>query len=63
LAGVIFLFFTISLLCFIGTFHYLKLAQQSASYPPKHVVHQKAAVLAGGGVLALMIGILFYSFQ
>jgi hypothetical protein len=59
LAGVIFLFFAISLLCFIGAFHYLKLAQQSASYPPKHVVHQKA----GGGVLALMLGILFYSFQ
>ncbi|WP_191556188.1 hypothetical protein [Metabacillus idriensis] len=63
MAGVIFLFFIISLLFFIGAFHYLKLAQQSASYPPRHVVHQKAAVLAGGGTLALLIGILFYSFQ
>jgi hypothetical protein len=60
-AGVIFLFFAASLLLFTGSFHYLKLAQQSASYPPKHIVHQKAAVLAGGGAIALLIGILFYT--
>jgi hypothetical protein len=62
LAGVIFLFFTISLLFFLGAFHYVKLAQQSASYPPKRVVHQKAVVLAGGGAISLLIGISFYYF-
>ncbi|KKI90799.1 hypothetical protein WQ54_18800 [Bacillus sp. SA1-12] len=63
MAGVIFLFFLISLLLFIGAFHFLKLLQQSASYPPKKIVKQKVTVLASGGAVALFIGVILLYFQ
>ncbi|APH06045.1 hypothetical protein [Bacillus weihaiensis] len=63
MSGVIFLFFTISLLLFIGAFHYFKLLQQSASYPPKKVVKQKVSVLASAGVIMLLIGSVLLYFQ
>jgi hypothetical protein len=62
MSGVIFLFFVISLLLFIGAFHYFKLMQQSASYPPKKVVQQKVSVLASAGVVTLLIGIMLIYF-
>ncbi|HZH62795.1 MAG TPA: hypothetical protein VEY70_25215 [Metabacillus sp.] len=58
-----FLFFVISLLLFIGAFHYFKLLQQSASYPPKKIVKQKIAVLASGGVTMLLIGFILLLFS
>ncbi|MGM0876260.1 MAG: hypothetical protein ACQEWV_16190 [Bacillota bacterium] len=61
--GVIFLFFAISLLLFIGAFHYFKLLQQSASYPPKKVVKQKVSVLASAGGVTLLIGIVLIYYQ
>ncbi|MFC0272060.1 hypothetical protein ACFFIX_11420 [Metabacillus herbersteinensis] len=63
MSGVIFLFFVISLLLFIGTFHYLKLIGQSAAYPPKKVLKQKATVLGTGGAISLLLGSLLYFFQ
>ena len=63
MSGVIFLFFVISLLLFIGAFHYFKLLQQSASYPPKKIVKQKVNVLASAGVIMLLIGIMLIYFQ
>lgn len=63
LSGVIFIFFIIALLFFIGAFHYLKLVQQSASYPPKKQLKQKVAVLASAGFISLVIGIILLSFS
>ncbi|MDQ0232308.1 hypothetical protein [Metabacillus malikii] len=63
MSGVIFLFFVISLLLFIGVFHYFKLLQQSASYPPKKIVKQKITVLASGGAISLLIGIILLVFH
>jgi hypothetical protein len=63
MSGVIFLFFVISLLLFIGAFHYFRLLQQSASYPPKKVIKQKVTVLASAGGVALLIGIMLVYFQ
>lgn len=63
MSGVIFLFFVISLLLFIGAFHYFKLLQQSASYPPKKIVKQKVNVLASAGIIMLLIGIMLIYFQ
>ena len=55
--------FVISLLLFIGAFHYFKLLQQSTSYPPKKVVKQKVSVLATGGVIMLVIGVILMFFN
>lgn len=61
MAGVIFLFFVLSFLSFIGVFHYFQLFQRSASYPPKRVIKQKIVVLATAGFLSLLIGMILLS--
>ena len=63
MSGVIFLFFVISLLLFIGAFHYFRLFQQSTSYPPKKLVKQKVLVLASAGAGSLCIGIILMYFR
>ncbi|MFY4774237.1 hypothetical protein [Metabacillus sp. RGM 3146] len=57
---VIFFVFTICFLLLAGTLHYVRLMQQTASYPPKRVLKQRAAVFGGGFALFLLVGILMY---
>ncbi|WP_044893215.1 hypothetical protein [Bacillus alveayuensis] len=63
MAGLIFLFFVTSFLFFVGTFHYMKLANTTNSYPPKRVLRQRAFLLATGGVVSMLFGLIFYYVQ
>ncbi|ASS89382.1 MAG: hypothetical protein C6W58_10905 [Bacillaceae bacterium] len=63
MAGVIFLFFIISMLFLVGAFYNLKLANSASSYPPKHLLKKRASVLAIGGLTSLLIAFLLYYIQ
>ncbi|MGD6817764.1 hypothetical protein [Metabacillus sp. 84] len=52
------LFYFISLVFLLVSLNYVKKAQQAASYPPKWVLKQRAAVMAGGAGITLLVGIM-----
>ncbi|WLR42843.1 hypothetical protein LC087_00960 [Bacillus carboniphilus] len=56
---LIIILFTISFLLFFGAIYYINLSQASVSYPPKRVLYQKASIFGIGGVLFLVISLLF----
>ncbi|WP_170289326.1 hypothetical protein [Metabacillus lacus] len=63
MAGIIFLFFVIGFLLYVGAFHYFKLFQSSASYPPKRTLKDKVFVLVSGGSISLLISFMLYWLQ
>lgn len=63
MVGIVFLFFIISLLLFIGAFHHVKLIHSMNSYPPKHMLKKRAAALTFGGFTAFLIALVLYYTQ
>ncbi|ALC80616.1 MULTISPECIES: hypothetical protein [Bacillus] len=45
----------IGIVCFAGSLRYLHLLGAQASYPPKHVLRQKATMCATGLCIALLL--------
>jgi hypothetical protein len=63
LVGVIFGFFVISLLLFLGAFNYFLLSKRAGSYPPKRTQIQKATGFAAIGAGVLVVAIVLYIFS
>ncbi|MBD8067720.1 hypothetical protein [Bacillus sp. PS06] len=63
MVGVIFGFFVISLLLFLGAFNYFLLSQRGGAYPPKRTLMQKAMGFAIVGTGILVIAILLSLFS
>ncbi|MFD2804052.1 hypothetical protein ACFSYB_03965 [Litchfieldia salsa] len=63
LVGVIFGFFVISLLLFLGAFNYLLLSKRAGAYPPKRILIQKAMGFAAIGAGVLVVAIVLYIFS
>ncbi|MCD7034856.1 hypothetical protein LRR81_11425 [Metabacillus sp. GX 13764] len=54
---VIFFIFAVCFFLLAGALHYFRLIQQTASYPPKKILKQRAAVFGAGSGIFLAIGI------
>ncbi|KZZ84515.1 MULTISPECIES: hypothetical protein [Bacillaceae] len=52
------LFYLISLVFLLVSLHYMRQAQQAASYPPKWILKQRAMIMAGGAGVTLLVGIM-----
>ncbi|WP_335872023.1 hypothetical protein [Bacillus sp. 2205SS5-2] len=58
--GVVFGFFALSIILFFGTFHYILASQKPGMYPPKNLLKRRASVLAGGGCIVFILGLLLW---
>ncbi|HZG74091.1 MAG TPA: hypothetical protein VEY51_21360 [Chondromyces sp.] len=56
--GVIFGFYTLSIILFVGMANSLMGIYKPGIYPPKKVLRKRASVLASGGIFTLLIAIL-----
>jgi len=59
---VITIFFAFSAILFFGTIRYLLELKRPGVYPPKQVLKKRAAVLAGGGGISLLVAVMFSYF-
>ena len=57
MAGFAFGLLTISLMLFLGTFHTVIGIKKVRSYPPKIMLKRRAAVMASGGTIFMLLGI------
>jgi hypothetical protein len=59
---VITIFFVFSAILFWGTIRYLLELKRPGVYPPKQVIKKRAATLAGGGGICLLVATMFTYF-
>lgn len=60
--SVITILFLLCLLLFVGSIWNILALKRPGFYPPKQVLKKRASVLAGGGVLFLVLAIALSSF-
>ncbi|MHC0036796.1 hypothetical protein [Pseudoneobacillus sp. C159] len=58
--GILQVMFGISLLLFIGMFHYFIASKRPGVYPPKHIMRKRAATLAFGALVFFILGLFVY---
>ncbi len=58
--GIIFGFFALSGVLFLGMIHYFLATHKPGMYPPKKVLRKRAGVLASSGAFCLILGVLFW---
>ncbi|WP_442599079.1 hypothetical protein [Neobacillus sp. D3-1R] len=61
--GVMFIIFALSILFFLGMAHFFFASKRPGVYPPKYILRRRAGAFAMGGILFLLIGILFAFFK
>ncbi|MFD2443105.1 hypothetical protein ACFSO7_03820 [Bacillus sp. CGMCC 1.16607] len=61
--GIIYSFFGLSIVLFLGMAHYFLASQRPGAYPPKYLLRKRSTTLAIGGVLFLSIGLLLLMFK
>jgi phosphatidylglycerophosphate synthase len=59
-SGILQVLFGISLLLFIGMFHFFLASKRPGVYPPKHILRKRAASLAMGAVVFFLLGLIVY---
>lgn len=60
--GLTFVFFTISAMSFLASFYFFISLKRPGFYPPKNLLKKRAAAMASGGVVFILLGLLFSLF-
>ncbi|MBU8880009.1 hypothetical protein BGM26_13585 [Bacillus sp. FJAT-29790] len=55
--------FTIGAILIAGGVHFMLAIKRPGVYPPKYILKKRAATLAAGGIVFLLIGVIMHSFR